>query len=189
MFPSFTMEFLFSNSFYSKFQAPNAGELISTLEMDEGENVKYSWSDMCNVKTYRLSTEKYLPILKPSIELFARNAAIGELNYYMWDPWINFYSRNGFQELHDHSNHDIVCVFFLDTGTDFSEFYFYNRNHIQWSFNWRTLMELSDRFVPTIRKGDIMFFPGHMLHGVSPHRSDKVRRTLSFNLDITFPNA
>ena len=140
------MEFLFSNSFYSKFQAPNAGELISTLEMDEGENVKYSWSDMCNVKTYRLSTEKYLPILKPSIEQFARNAAIGE-------------------------------------------FYFYNRNHIQWSFNWRTLMELSDRFVPTIREGDIMFFPGHMLHGVSPHRSDKVRRTLSFNLDITFPNA
>ena len=29
-----------------------------------------------------------------------------------------------------------------------------------------------------------MFFPGYMLHGVSPHKSDIIRKTLSFNLDI-----
>ena len=35
-----------------------------------------------------------------------------------------------------------------------------------------------------LKAGDIMFFPGYMLHGVSPHKSDIIRKTLSFNLDI-----
>ena len=35
------------------------------------------------------------------------------------------------------------------------------------------------------KEGDILFFPGGILHGVSPHNSSVVRKTLSFNFDIT----
>ena len=33
-------------------------------------------------------------------------------------------------------------------------------------------------------KGDIVFFPSHMIHGVSPHKSDNPRITVSGNITI-----
>ena len=34
------------------------------------------------------------------------------------------------------------------------------------------------------KRGDILFFPSHMLHGVSPHKSDNPRITISGNISI-----
>ena len=33
--------------------------------------------------------------------------------------------------------------------------------------------------------GDVLLFPSHMLHGVSPHNSDIIRKTFSFNVIVT----
>ena len=35
-----------------------------------------------------------------------------------------------------------------------------------------------------LKRGDILFFPGHMLHGVSSHKHDNIRKTLSCNFWI-----
>ena len=32
--------------------------------------------------------------------------------------------------------------------------------------------------------GEVIFFPGHMLHGVTPHKSDEVRKTFSVNFNL-----
>ena len=37
-------------------------------------------------------------------------------------------------------------------------------------------------------KGDIIMFPSHTYHGVTPHKSKEKRRTLSFNTVITNVN-
>ena len=34
------------------------------------------------------------------------------------------------------------------------------------------------------KRGDILFFPSHMLHGVSPHKSDIPRMTVSGNIEL-----
>ena len=48
--------------------------------------------------------------------------------------------------------------------------------------------ELSDMMPDTMGiepdKGDIVFFPSHMIHGVSPHKSDNPRITVSGNITI-----
>ena len=33
-------------------------------------------------------------------------------------------------------------------------------------------------------RGDILFFPSHMLHGVTPHKSDTPRITVSGNIKL-----
>ena len=43
-------------------------------------------------------------------------------------------------------------------------------------------MKLSNIYYPEVKAGDVILFPSHMLHGVSPHGSDTVRKTFSFNV-------
>ena len=46
------------------------------------------------------------------------------------------------------------------------------------------MLGLGSAVFPKIESGDIIFFPGHMLHGVTPHESDEVRITMSANFDL-----
>ena len=45
-------------------------------------------------------------------------------------------------------------------------------------------MGLKSDIYKAFEKGDILFFPSHILHGLSSHNSDVIRKTLSFNFDI-----
>ena len=35
-----------------------------------------------------------------------------------------------------------------------------------------------------VQKGEVIFFPGHVLHGVTPHLSDEVRKTIATNISL-----
>jgi len=66
----------------------------------------------------------------------------------------------------------------------YSQFYFLDR-HVDLSTTWRYVLSNTEQsHIPKIEAGDIIFFPGHMLHGVSPHKHDNVRKTLSCNFWI-----
>ena len=52
------------------------------------------------------------------------------------------------------------------------------------SMPWRYMLNLGSAFFPKIKSGDIILFPGHMFHGVTPHESDEVRITMSANFDL-----
>ena len=48
------------------------------------------------------------------------------------------------------------------------------------------LLKYHNRFEPELTTGDILIFPSNQLHGVFPHGSDEVRRTIAVNFDIIF---
>ena len=77
---------------------------------------------------------------------------------------------------------------FLNDGEDFSKFYFWDSNHTAFTKPWikiLTQMKLSNIYYPEVKAGDVLLFPSHMLHGVSPHNSDIIRKTFSFNVIVT----
>ena len=43
---------------------------------------------------------------------------------------------------------------------------------------------MDDSWTPEPMKGDIIFFPSYFLHGVSVHKNDNVRTTVSGNMLI-----
>ena len=106
-----------------------------------------------------------------------------EVDYTMYNPWLNLYKRRDFQEVHDHREHDFACVFIINEGKGFGEFYFKDRN-CSLSLKTEQLVNYTDVYVPKLKVGDLIIFPCFMFHGVSPHNSDIIRKTLSFNLDI-----
>ena len=67
---------------------------------------------------------------------------------------------------------------------DGDEFYFYDRNSSQLTPSIKRLVDYSNAHGIKAKAGDILFFPSHMLHGVSPHRLDTPRTTISGNISV-----
>ena len=181
------MNVLFGTSFYMKYEVPNAEDLISIMNehsmIYEIDNDNFGWGEQCSVDRIPLKWEEYMDLLKPSIELFANNLG-ATLNYTMYNPWMNLYKRGDHQEVHEHSGFDISCVFFANSGEGFAEFYFKDRHSVSLTEKVKPLVNYRNLYIPDVKAGDIIFFPSDLQHGVSPHKSDTTRRTLSLNLSI-----
>ena len=180
------LKFIFPTNFYVQFHVPNAKEIIETIDYyDEShvDNSKFTWGDKCSSGKIPLKWEDYIELFKPSLNIFA-NEFNSYIDYTMYDPWLNLYKRRDFQEVHDHRENDFACVFIINEGKGFGEFYFKDRNYIFQSSKIEKMVNYSDNYIPELKTGDFIVFPSHMLHGVTPHNSDNIRKTLSFNINI-----
>ena len=180
------MKHIFKSNFYTVYQAPNADELISkinTYTEDFIDNDKFVWGKVSHSDKIPLKWEDYIELLIPSINLFSKEFNIN-FNFTLYDPWINFYKRGDHQEVHGHTPHHLSCVFIVNDGEDFSNFYFFDNYWSSISPPLRDILNGYPIHDVELKAGDIMFFPSYMSHGVSPHKSDIIRKSLSFDLDF-----
>lgn len=177
---------LFVNQLFWKFRAPNAEELIEYVN-NPGEpidNEYYRFGGNCYFDCIPLKKNKYKELLKPSLQVLMDHWRVKKMNLITTSSWICHYNKHNHQEVHHHSPDDLICVFFSNDGPDFAKFYFYDRMSVLNSNFWTSLLPKvmgDDWIIPKVRAGDIIFFPGHVMHGVTPHQSDTIRKTLAVN--------
>tara|TARA_B100001769_G_C21832491_1_gene452080 strand:- start:98 stop:658 length:561 start_codon:yes stop_codon:yes gene_type:complete len=178
----------FTSEFYTIFPAPNADELIDVInkicDTKDIDNDYFDWGSRCKVDRIPLSWKDTIELYKPSIELLYEKLS-KSFSYTLFDPWINLYKKGFYQEIHAHKGYDISSVFFVNDGENFSELFFSDRNSINFSYQYEKLISYVNSFNLKYKKGDIVFFPSHLLHGVTAHESDVIRKTMSVNLSIT----
>ena len=77
---------------------------------------------------------------------------------------------------------------FINDGENFSKFYVKDRNNVNTSENLQDILHKVNGYTRghfvDIKEGDMIVFPANMLHGVTMHNSDIVRKTFSFNLNF-----
>ena len=176
------MHNIFSNNFFVKFKVLNYDTILSKLKSENLTNDHKHWLEYCQVDTTNLS-EEYNELLVPNINHFSKILNTS-FNYSIPEIWSNRYSKGYYQEIHDHIPYDISAVIFLNDGENFSQFYFADRNSCNIPHNLKRLLNISPRYNPKTDAGDIIFFPSNLLHGVSPHKSDIIRTTISFNMSL-----
>lgn len=181
------MPAIFNTVNYWSFKVPNYEKILEFSNKKtekEIDNTFFPWSKQCNIGVIPITSTEFQHLLQPSIELFSDS--IGRMfHYILHDPWINVYKKGSFQEPHTHEPHDMSCVLFLNTGEDFSNFYFFNRYDISYPLLWKTLLNIDQQHYPKVEDGTIIFFPSTTLHGVTAHNSNIMRRTISCNLELT----
>ena len=176
----------FLSSFYWSFQVSNLEQIQEYVDSQTTiDNSPFNWGNECLIDRIELDTEEVLDLITPSINEFSETwKRQAEIKIY--NPWINLYKRGYYQEVHDHRT-DFGATIVLNDDVDFSKFYFFNRNSNCVSNKVLHLLKdlaTYDIFYPNVKAGTILFFPGTALHGVTVHKSDVVRKTLSFNIDI-----
>ena len=186
------MKHIFSSSFYLLFSLPNKKEVFETITnpkyIDKELTSLITWNEDCRVKVEELYVDKVGHLLVPSMELFLQHIR-SKKSISLINIWKNTYNKDGFQEVHDHIDHErnihvSGCIFLEDQTKDTSKFFFSNKNNMELSI-WNKVTgddTLHSSWVPNIKGGDIIFFPSYLLHGVSPHKLRKPRTTISFNL-------
>ena len=175
---------LFNYNFFVQFQAVNKDIFIKQLESLPRTLNDYGWSSKCDVSTTNVEIDTSFKLLSPNVNELSR--LLGKnFSYRVHDSWLNTYESGSYQEIHDHIPADISCVFFLNCGENFSDFYFRDRNSTDISYNLKSLLEFHDLWTPKVCAGDIIFFPSSLLHGVSQHKSKIQRKTFSSNIILT----
>ena len=183
------IEIPFWNDFYSVVKPENKNEIIEhCLNAIELPKQDFDWGDECLSEKVYIKLTGFTEILKPYIikvlsEVVDEGMAYG---FSVDEVWKNTYHRYYHQEVHDHQGYELSFVIFLtDFHKDDAKFYFVNERTRLTAELWGDVSGLMPDSLPVEgKKGDIVFFPSHMLHGVSPHKSDNPRVTVSGNITI-----
>ena len=179
----------FYNDFYSLILPDNHEEIIEhCLNATELPEESFQWGEVCLSEKVYLKLTGFTEILKPYVievlsEIVDEDMAYG---FAVEEVWKNTYHRYYHQEQHDHQGYELSFVIFLtDYHKDDARFYFVNERTRLTAELWGDVSGLMPDSLPIKgEKGDIVFFNSHMLHGVSPHKSDNPRVTVSGNITI-----
>jgi len=85
---------------------------------------------------------------------------------------------------HEHSHHNTVLsgVWYPYVDENMPPINFFTRNGSQFLFPARQYGPFNAQaFTPPIQSGDLIIFPGTLLHSVAPNKSDNSRYSLGFN--------
>ena len=180
----------FWNDFFSLISPENQNEIIEhcmnpALELPKEE---FEWGDECLSEKVHLKLTGFTELLKPYvIEVLSEVIDEGTpYGFSVEEVWKNTYHRYYHQEQHDHQGFELSFVIFMnDYQENDAKFYFVNERTRLTAESWGDVSALMSDSLPIEgKKGDIVFFPSHMLHGVSPHQSDNPRVTISGNISI-----
>ena len=182
------IEIPFWNDFYSIITPKNKNEIIehcmnTSLELPRDN---FEWGDHCLSEKISLSNKGFTELLNPYVVEVLSEVVEIPYSFTVDNVWKNTYHRYYHQEVHDHQGYELSFVIFLnDFSEDDARFYFINERTRLTAELWGDVSGLMPDSLPVEgKKGDIVFFPSHMLHGVSPHKSDNPRITVSGNITI-----
>ena len=184
------IEVPFWNDFFSWVSPENKNEIIEhcmnpSLELSKEE---FEWGENCISEKVHLKLTGFNELLKPYIIQVLSEVIDEDMPYgfSVEEVWKNTYHRYYHQEQHDHQGYELSFVIFMnDYQENDAKFYFVNERTRVTAESWGDVSALMSDSLPIEgKKGDIVFFPSHMLHGVSPHQSDNPRVTISGNISI-----
>ena len=182
------IEVPFYNDFYSIITPENKDEIVkhcldSSLELPKE---KFEWGNNCISEKVALKLTGFTELLKPYVIAVLNEVVDVDYTFRLDEVWKNTYHQYYHQEVHDHAGYELSFVIFMnDAQEDASRLYFVNERSRVTSPLWGDLSGLmGDNFSIEEKKGNIIFFPSHMLHGVSPHKSDIPRTTISGNISV-----
>ena len=182
------IEIPFYNDFYSLILPDNHEEIIEhCLNATELPEESFQWGEVCLSEKVYLKHTGFTELLKPFIIEILSKVVEVPYSFSIEEVWKNTYYRNYHQEQHDHRGYELSFVIFMeDYKENDAKFYFVNERNRLTPSTWMDLAwsKMPDDIHISTKRGEILFFPSHMLHGVSPHLSDEPRITISGNISL-----
>lgn len=186
------MNHILSNYFYHI--EPSQEGLLEYLEsLSSHKDQTFMWGGKCISEKRRLSFDNTLmSYLNANIVSFFDQVGLSRklsLAINFLEVWENKYKRGHFQEVHEHIDGmtNLSCVIFFDDWTEDASTFYFQKYISEVDQFWKSNVMHSAYFINP-KKGDVLLFPSHMLHGVTPHGEDSIRKTISINMQVHIQN-
>jgi len=118
------------------------------------------------------------------LKMFVETEGFDIPNINVFDCWINWYGKNEFAVPHHHGL-NIAFVYFVDVEDTDASFLFHNRTSMSFKKKQENGEYRNDIKKIKPKNGTCLFFSGSLLHSVSPNLSNKIRKTLAMNFEIS----
>jgi hypothetical protein len=150
-------------------------------------NVQTSWSTKPDESA---PYGEWLDVLRPIFDKFIEEVGSKtDIEILPMNAWVSKYNSGDSQEAHDHcdpTNNLSMVYFHTVNDDDGCAFKFINTEHQLYKSQGLDVLNAPSQqvTVPEVKKGDVIIFPSHYLHLVSPHRGTTTRITISANFNV-----
>ena len=118
--------------------------------------------------------KQLLDVLKKPIGWFRTTQ---QVDFSVPSSWCQKYTSGQMHPVHTHSVYGWSAIFYAQLGSDHQATNFFSPFPDPWT-------GFPEEITPSMKEGDIIFFPAQLMHQSLPHRSKQDRIIFSFNLTI-----
>jgi uncharacterized protein (TIGR02466 family) len=148
--------------------------LSSVITVKHGAEPPYSWSEF----------EYFINWLRDKIPEIERQWKLSYNEYTIAGSWINRHYRTGKTAEHCHRGCEIVVTYYLHVPENSGRFIARDPMENHWNntiSHERGALDLSHGYPIEVKTGDVLFFPGWLLHSTEESNSDEGRYVMSTN--------
>tara|TARA_B100000941_G_scaffold227301_1_gene169562 strand:- start:1212 stop:1847 length:636 start_codon:yes stop_codon:yes gene_type:complete len=156
----------------------NSEQLNSGLERDGGAS---SSSDPEMPHMWNEAQDFYKWCIKPSTEIWNHWSYQEPQNIQIERSWANYHPKGGWTDEHTHGSTDMVIVLYLDVPKNSGNLEIHNPLFYHWEGTKRGAASNGWRQLP-VTTGDVVIFPGWILHRTGKNFNDNPRLTINTNL-------
>ena len=156
----------------------NSDQLNAGLERDGGAS---SSSDPEMPHMWQESQDFYKWCVGPSIEIWNHWGYKDPQHIQIERSWANYHPKGGWTDEHTHGAVDQVIVLYLDVPKDSGNLEVHNPLFYHWEGTQRGSGTNGWRQLP-VTTGDVIIFPGWLLHRTGKNFNDNARLTINTNL-------
>ena len=154
-------------------------EWIKKQEYEKNKSNKIS-KDRCILDNPELANIR--AFIDEKINEYMNNILETDDRLVITQSWLNKSDTDEDHHEHSHPNTVLSGVWYPYMDENIPPINFFNRNGNQFLFPTRQYGPLnSAAFTPPIQSGDLIIFPGTLLHSVGTNKSDNSRYSLGFN--------
>jgi uncharacterized protein (TIGR02466 family) len=126
-------------------------------------------------------------VFKDEAECYMRELTGKNIDLEMMQSWTTITNKYGYQTPHEHSGNSVLAVYYIQTSDNCGDLLLHDpRGATSFIPNFETDTsgeKVSGRsyFKITPKTGDLILFPGYVIHSVQPNMSDNIRLSLAIN--------
>tara|TARA_R100000231_G_C5317625_1_gene162414 strand:+ start:865 stop:1452 length:588 start_codon:yes stop_codon:yes gene_type:complete len=127
-------------------------------------------------------------IFKKAVDLLLKNYNFKTANFELGNLWINHNKKEDFNSIHTHPCSHFSGVYYLQVQNDGGQLVFYRGDTSVHMAGINAFLDNADtrgNYYVQPLSNQIIIFPAHLLHMVHPHKNNKARVSVSFNILLT----
>lgn len=148
--------------------------ISSVITLQQGTEPPYTWSEF----------SYFIDWLRNKIPEVERQWKLSYEEYTVAGSWINRHYRTGKTAEHCHRGCEIVIVYYLQVPENSGRLIVRDPLEGNWNStisHERSAMDLTNGYPIEVKTGDVIFFPGWLMHSTEESQSDEGRYVMSTN--------
>ena len=162
--------------------------ILSVLENEMKKNEGVFYTNKGGYQTEKIFNEKiHNPLLEKSAKLIVENYNLKNVKINLLNLWINYNLKGNYNSPHVHQTSDFSGVYYVDVAEKGGELIFFRGDRSNQMLDIQSFLkdrDFQEEFHIQPLNKQIIIFPSHLIHMVTPHSDNKPRISVAFNIRL-----